>query len=81
MSLLRRKVIPAQPERIEETLEVMDEGWSIRSKDGYLSIFLPDFLSNRRIFTSRDLREAGAKLLLLAERVDGETLKQAGVPR
>lgn len=73
MSLLRRKVIPAQPERIEETLEVMDEGWSIRSKDGYLSIFLPDFLSNRRIFTPSDLRAAANRIQRLAARMEGES--------
>lgn len=73
MSLLRRTVISARPERIEETLDVMDDGWGIRSRDGYLAIFLPDFLSNRRIFTPSDLRAAANRIQRLAARMEGES--------
>ena len=76
MNFLRRKVIPAQPERVEVTLDVVDEaGWCIRSTDGYLSTFMPDWLgANRRVFTPDDLRDAAARILVLAHKIEQEDL-------
>lgn len=75
MNILRRKVIPARPERIETEIDFTDEaGWSIRSKDGYLSMFMPGWSGpNQRVFTPDDLREAARRAIQLADRIEEES--------